>query len=115
MMNLFNILEQIGEGSELCGELKPVLRIVGIVIWGIKVVVPILLIVIGMLDMAKAVTEKSEDKIKAAQNTLIKRAIAAVIVFLVATIVTVLMKVIGSNEYEDCTTCINNPWSCSTN
>ena len=44
--------------GEICDGLGPVLRIVGIVVWGIKVVVPIMLIVIGMIDLAKAVTEK---------------------------------------------------------
>ena len=85
--------------EDICGGLGPVLRIVGIVVWGIKVVVPIILIVVGMMDLAKAVTEKSDDKIKAAQNGLIKKAIAAVLVFLVITIVGLLMKLIGCKVY----------------
>lgn len=99
-------------GAEgICEGLGPVLRIVGIVVWGIKVVVPIILIVVGMMDLAKAVTEKSDDKIKAAQNGLIKKAIAAVLVFLVITIVTLLMTLIGDNSYKECMGCINNPFS----
>ena len=90
--------------EDICSGLGPVLRIVGIVVWGIKVVVPIILIVVGMMDLAKAVTEKSDDKIKAAQNGLIKKAIAAVLVFLVITIVTLLM------TYTKCMKCINNPF-----
>lgn len=97
--------------KQICGDLGPVLRIVGIVIWGIKVVVPIILIVVGMMDLAKAVTEKSDDKIKEAQNKLIKKAIAAVLVFLVITIVGLLMKLIGDNSYQDCVACINHPFS----
>ena len=113
LMNLFNILQAVNNADDLCAELQPVLRIVGIVVWGIKVIVPIILIIIGMIDMAKAVTEKKEDDIKAAQQKLIKRAIAAVLVFLVATIVGILMQIIGSDEYEKCTKCINDPWSCN--
>ena len=56
------ILEEATGASDVCTGLAPVLRIVGIVVWGIKVIVPIILIVIGMIDLAKAVTEKSEDK-----------------------------------------------------
>lgn len=99
--------------DSICEGLAPVLRIVGIVVWGIRVVVPIILIVIGMIDLAKAVTEKSEDKIKEAQQKLVKRAIAAVLVFLVVSLVSVVMTVVGSNEYEACMECINSPWSCS--
>ena len=98
--------------GEICDGLGPVLRIVGIVVWGIKVVVPIMLIVIGMVDLAKAVTEKSEDKIKEAQQKLIKRAIAAVLVFLVVSLVGVVMTIVGDESYEECMTCINSPWSC---
>lgn len=100
----------IGEET-ICADLGPILRIVGIVIWGIKVVVPIILIVVGMIDLAKAVTEKSDDKIKAAQNSLIKKAISAVLVFLVVTIVGLLMKLIGDNSYQACVDCINHPFS----
>lgn len=126
-LNLFNLLErlidtqddggatteQIGNSAdELCTELASILKIVGIVIWGIKVVVPIILIIIGMLDLAKAVTEKSEDKIKEAQQKLIKRAIAAVLVFLVVTFVSLLMRVIGGHDYQKCMTCVNHPFQC---
>lgn len=100
--------------ESICGSLGPVLRIVGILIWGIKVVVPIILIVVGMMDLAKAVTEKSDDKIKEAQNKLIKKAIAAVLVFLVITIVGVLMTLIGDDSYKKCVKCINSPFECDT-
>ena len=99
-------------GADLCSGLEPVARVVGIVIWGIKVFVPILLIVRGMIDLAKAVNEKSEDKIKEAQQKLIKRAIAAVLVFLVVSLVSVVMTIVGDESYKDCMTCINSPWSC---
>lgn len=100
--------------DSVCDGLQPVLRIVGIVVWGIKVVVPIILIVVGMIDLAKAVTEKSEDKIKEAQKKLVQRAISAVIVFLVVSLVGLVMDIIGDNSYESCVDCINHPWSCST-
>ena len=119
MLNLINVLDAAGAGNEaindaaaLCTDLQPVLRLVGIVVFGIKVVVPIILIVVGMIDMAKAVTEKDENKIKDAQHKLIKKAIAAVLVFLIVTIVGVLMRLIGADDYSKCMTCINNPFSC---
>jgi mannose/fructose/N-acetylgalactosamine-specific phosphotransferase system component IID len=102
------------DASDICDSLAPALRIVGIVVWGIKVVVPIILIVVGMVDLAKAVGEKSEDKIKEAQQKLIKRAIAAVLVFLVVSLVGVIMTVVGDESYEECMTCVNHPWGCST-
>src|SRR5574344_2297644 len=111
LQNLLFTLDTINDGKVLCDELGPVLRIVGIVVFGVKVIVPIILIVIGMFDLAKAVTEKDENKIKDAQKILIKRAIAAVLVFLIVTVVTVLMGLVGSESYENCMPCIKNPWS----
>jgi len=113
IVNLISFLEIASGDVDLCGDLKPILRLVGYVVLGIKIVVPIILIIVGMLDLAKAVTEKSEDKIKAAQNGLVKKAIAAACVFLIATIVGLLMNLIGDDSYEDCWKCINSPSSCN--
>ena len=91
-----------------------IMRIVGWVYVGIEIVVPIILIFMGMFDMAKAVTEKDENKIKSAQNLLIKRAIAAGLVFLVATLVGLVMRIVGSDAYSKCTKCMTAPWNCSS-
>ena len=113
MLGLVNILDAFTSGEDLCSAMGPIFRIVGIVIWGIKIVVPLILIIVGMIDLAKAVGEKSDDKIKEAQNKLVKRAIAAVLVFLVVTLVGLLMTLVGNETYKEanCKTCINNPWS----
>ncbi len=100
--------------TELCEHLKPILRLVGWVILGIKIAVPIILIVVGMMDMAKAVTGKSEDAIQKAQKELVKKAVAAIVVFLIATLVTLLMNIIGANEWKDagCNKCLSSPGDC---
>ena len=114
MLELVNLLASNADSpQQLCDSLEPVLKIVGIVIWGIKVVVPIILIIVGMLYLAKAVTEKNEDDIKKAQQKLIKRAIAAVLVFLVVTFVSLIMGLIGGTDYKACMDCVNHPFSCS--
>ena len=116
MVNLFNfvnVLDSFSDVSDLCKELAPALRIVGVIYKGIQIIVPIVLIIVGMLDFAKAVTEKNEDKIKEAQKKLIQKAIAAVAVFLVTVIVGVLMRIVGNNDYKGCMECITGPFSSS--
>ncbi len=108
--NLFLLDDTVGSMEELCGELAPALRIVGIVYLGIMIVVPIVLIFVGMLDFTKAVSEKDEKSIKEAQKKLIQRAIAAVLVFLVTFVVGLLMRVVGNNDYKKCMYCITNPF-----
>lgn len=110
-MELFDMINFLDEVN-LCNDLKPVLRLVGYVVLAIKIGAPIILIVVGMIGLAKAVTEKNEDKVKEAQKNLVSKAVAAVCVFLVVTIVGVLMGLVGTDRYKDCMTCINDPGSC---
>ncbi len=107
----------MSDPAELCNQLKPILGLVGWVILGIKIAVPIILIVIGMVDMAKAVTEKDEKAIKEAQTKLVKKAVAAVIVFLIGTLVGLLMTLVGADEWREagCDTCLSYPWQCPMN
>ncbi len=73
----------------------------------IKIVVPILLIVFGMIDLAKAVIASKEDEIKKAQNTFIKRLIAAVIVFFVVSLVQIVIRFVAGNDEDSVMSCFN--------
>lgn len=73
----------------------------------IKVVVPILLIIFGMLDMGKAVMAQKEDEIKKGQQTLIKRAIAAAIVFFVIIIVQLVVGLVAPDDKDSILNCID--------
>lgn len=53
----------------------------------LKIFVPIVLVVFGMLDMAKAVMANEEKEMKEAQKRLIKRVIYAVVIFFVVALV----------------------------
>ncbi|MCI8445890.1 MAG: hypothetical protein HFH31_00190 [Bacilli bacterium] len=64
----------------------------------IKIVVPILLIIWGMLDLGKAVMAQKEDEIKKGQQTFIKRIVAAAIVFFIVTIVQLVMGLVAGDE-----------------
>ncbi len=78
----------------------------------IQIAVPILLIIWGMIDFAKATVGGDEDKIKAGQKTFMKRFIAALVVFLIVTIVQLVVSAIASvggegNEAQ-------NAWDCAS-
>ena len=78
--------------------LIPFINIISTVINLIKIVVPIILIILGMLDMGKAVASQKEDEIKKGQKTLMSRCIAAGIVFFVVAIVQLLFGIIGADD-----------------
>ena len=67
----------------------------------IQIGVPILLILYGMFDLSKAVIASKEDEIKNATKLLTKRAIYAVAVFLVVTLVTAVFGLLSSTGDED--------------
>lgn len=72
----------------------------------IKIAVPILLIIFGMLDLGKAVVASKEDEIKKGQQTFIKRAIAAVIVFFVIQVVQIIVRFVSGND-QNVSGCFN--------
>lgn len=111
-MIIINMLEV--EAEALCSTFAGVFQIFGYVYVFIKIITPLLLLVVGMISMTKAIAGKDEEAIKKAQKGLVKKAVAAVSVFLVATLVGLLMNIIGGSPYEQCTTCINSPGSCDS-
>lgn len=56
-----------------------------------KIIVPILVIVLGILDFGKAVIASKEDEMKKAQLTFVKRIIIGISIFFVPTILDILM------------------------
>ncbi len=91
-----------------------------IVGWGLfilKIVAPIILIIMGLIELGKAVVSSDEKAIKLAISTLVKRAIAAVVIFFIPTIVAFIFGLVGGtdeakNEFSCLSECINSPSSC---
>ena len=98
-----------------CDNLLPIIRLIknGIIPL-IQIGIPIILILLGMLDLAKAVVASKEDEIKAAQKLLIKRAIYALAIFFVVLIVQLVFGLLSStgdknieNQGANWSTCWN--------
>ena len=81
--------------------------VVSTIVMIVKIVVPILLIIFGMLDLAKAVIASKEDEIKKAQMTFVKRLIAAVIVFFVVSLVQVVIRFVAGGDEDSVMGCFN--------
>lgn len=71
----------------------------------IQIFVPLALIIFGMIDMARAVMGQKEDEIKKGQQTLIKRIIAAAVVFFVFSVVKLVISFVSDSS--DVTACLN--------
>lgn len=98
--------------SSVCtGGIAEVVGLAKMVIKVLQLVVPIGLIIMGTIDMAKAVIAGDEKKMKEAQKPFIKRIIAAVIVFLIPIIVNMVLSFVttGNSDWIDCWN--NSEWN----
>ena len=94
-------------GSDVAIDTK-IVDVVHVIILAIQIFVPIVLVIFGMLDLAKAVMGQKEDEIKKGQQTFIKRIIAAAIVFFVITIVKMVLSFLaGGTEKGSIYQCVN--------
>ena len=109
MINYLDVCVHYLGGTGIPGNLA---RVIALIVQLIKVFVPILLIVWGMLDLGKAVMAQKEDEIKKGQQTFIKRLIAAAIVFFVVSIVTLLIGLVGGNDGQGIMGCVNSIIQC---
>jgi len=85
----------------------------------LKIAVPIVLIIMGMIDLLKAVASQKEDEIKKGWQMVIKRTIAGILVFFVFFIVQLVIDLLPSkaknDAVTDCVKCIfTNTEKCET-
>ena len=107
------------DGINLCqnaGVVKAA-QVVGWMLFVIRIIAPLILIAMGIIELAKAVMASDDKAISAAITSLIKRAIAAVIIFFIPTIVALIFSVVDSakeakGEFKCLTECMNKPASC---
>ena len=107
-MNLFNLVQILGDVGEIsdktCHGLLFLVKIIRKGVFPIlQIGVPIVLIVLGTLDLGKAVIASEEKQVKEAQSKLIKRCIYAVAVFFIVTLVNVILSMVSTVAGEDAT------------
>ena len=73
----------------------------------VKIIVPVMLVILGMLDFGKAVTSNDEKTMKESQNKFIKRIIGAIAIFLVVAVTQFIFNIIGNKNTNEIVSCIN--------
>ena len=98
-----------------CASTANVWQIVGYIVLILKIGIPIILIVLGMVDLGKAVISSDDKAISKAVGTLSKRFIAAVLIFFVPSIVSAIFKVATGNAINTAGSDTNICVQCVTN
>lgn len=83
-------------------------KIISFVVYLLKIGTPIILIFFSIIPLVKALANSKEDELKKAQKVLIKKIIAAALVFFIISIVQfVIMKVADSSETDNISDCFD--------
>ena len=86
------------DAAEFCEATKEIWKVVGTIITIIQYAIPVIIVLLGTIDLGKAVMAGKDDEIKAAQKMLIKRVIYGVVVFFVVVVVRAIFTGIGHSE-----------------
>lgn len=74
----------------------------------IMVIVPVALILLGIVDLVKGIMSQKEDEIKKGRESLIKRLVTGVIIFLIVMLVKLFVNIInGGNDSSKIIGCID--------
>lgn len=87
--------------------------IISFAVNALKIATPIILIIVSIIVLLKAIAASNEDEIKKAQKGLVRRVVAAVMVFFVISIVQFVVMTVASNSKEadnvsNCLSCFLN-------
>lgn len=92
--------------ADVCidGSLLNIMSLVRLIIKVLQIAVPVGLIIMGTIDMAKSVIAGDEKKIKEAQKPFVKRIVAAIIVFLIPYIVNIAINLVvaDASDWKKC-------------
>lgn len=84
------------------------IKIINTIVKVIQIGVPVLLIIFGMIDFAKAAMAQKEDEMKKGQKIFVSRLITAILVFLVIFIVKIAVRFVNeSNDSSKIISCID--------
>lgn len=89
-------------------------QVVGYILMIIKIVVPLILIVLGSIDFAKAAISGDDESTKKSAVMFMKRILIGLIIFFIPTVIDFLLSLVNgvsdvAKQYENCSNCLLNP------
>ena len=102
LMNIVQVLDTTVNPEDNCRGFGFIVRIIKNGLFPIlQIGIPIILIVLGTLDLGKAVISSDDKAVKEAQSKLIKRGIYAILVFFIVTLVNLVFSMVGTIAGDD--------------
>ncbi len=90
-------------------------QLIGVVIYIIKILIPVMIIIIGSFSLGKAILTGDDKDTKKAFGLIVRKLIAGIIIFFVPTIINVVLNLVNEldivqNKFELCSNCVFNPY-----
>lgn len=109
-----------------CSGTSEILSLAGWALTIFKIVIPLLIIALGLIDLGKAAVSSKPEEIKKSAQGLVWRLVGGILIFFVPSIIMLVFGFIGrfsdaqnglgANEWNICYKCITAPWdaTCTT-
>lgn len=99
-----------------CTKTSEIWQFVGYGLFALKIVVPLIIIVLGAVDFAKATISSDDKAVYTAAKTLVQRVIMGICIFFVPTIIHLVVNMVSEasgvlDAIEGCETCLLDPTS----
>lgn len=93
-----------------------VFQVIGYILFILKILVPIIIIVLGVIEFGKAALSGDEEANTTSFKTLMMRIITGVTIFFIPTILDFALSLVqgtkdAASKYDGCTTCMLDPFS----
>ena len=100
--------------QNFCIRTSGIWQLVGYALFAIKIILPLVIIVLGVVELSKCVVSGKEDEIKKSFTVLLKKLILAIAIFFIPTITNLVFGLVKSaNETmiyaEGCLSCVLRP------
>ncbi len=101
----------------LCGDMYELLQILGWVLTIFKVIIPLVIIGLGLIDLGKAAVSSKPEEIKKSATSLAWRVAGGILIFFIPSIVMTVFGFVGGfskataeMDFAICKNCITVPW-----
>lgn len=100
--------------DNFCVKTASIWQFVGYGLFALKILIPVVIIVFGIIDFSKAVVSSDEKAVSKAATSLVQRFILGLVVFFIPTIVSVIIGLVTDvtntkKSIEACEKCLLDP------
>ncbi len=117
--NFFLLLDDTHIGDNVCSEsnVLKALQVVGYIIFIAKFAVPLIIMVVGSVDIAKSIMDGTQEAVSKHVKAIALRLVLGVFIFFIPSIINVILAATPqfddiNGEYTSCKDCMLTPFEC---